>query len=413
MSNDRNLIVGLDIGTSKIVAIVAAVNNFNGDEETLDIIGVSTQASQGIKKGMIVNMDAAVQSVQQAIEEAEYVAGCKIHAVYTGIAGSHIRCLNSHGIVAIRGQEITSQDIERVMDAAKAVLIPVDQKILHVLPQAFSIDNQEGVRDPIGLPGVRLEAEIHMVTGSVSAAESSVTCIRRCGLEVDDIILSPLASSYAVLTEDEKQLGVCLIDIGAGTTDIAVFVDGYLKHSVVIPVAGDLVTNDIAVALRAPTIVAEHIKIQYACALTEMVDPDEMVEIPAIGDKPQKQILRIRLAEVVEPRFEELFSLVQAELYQVGLENALGAGVVITGGSAHVEGVVELAEAVFQLPVKYGVPRNISGLLDVVRNPLYATAVGLLEYGYQAAKRHRAEHFASQGFKRVLGRVKHWFQGNI
>ncbi|HQZ87374.1 MAG TPA: cell division protein FtsA [Gammaproteobacteria bacterium] len=412
MSNDRNLIVGLDIGTSKVVAIVAAVNTVNG-EETFDIIGVGMHASQGIKKGMIVSMDAAVQSIQQAIEEAEYAAGCKIHAVYTGIAGSHIRCLNSHGIVAIRGQAVTSEDVERVMDAAKAVLIPADQKILHVLPQAFSIDNQEGVRDPIGLSGVRLEADIHMVMGSINAAESTVACIRRCGLEVDDIILSALASSYAVLTEDEKQLGVCLIDIGAGTTDIAVFADGYLKHSAVIPVAGDLVTNDIAVALRAPTMVAEQIKIQYACALREMVDPDEMVEIPTIGDRSQKQILRMQLAEVVEPRFEELFSLVQAELCQLGLENALGAGVVITGGSAHMKGIVELAEAVFQLPVKCGAPRNISGLLDVVQNPVYATAVGLLEYGYQAAKQQRAEQFASQGFKRVFGRVKHWFQRNI
>ena len=263
MSNDKNLIVGLDIGTSKIVAIVAAVSSVEG-EEMLDIIGVGTQASQGIKKGMIVDRDAAVQSIQQAIDEAEYLAGCKIHSVYTGISGAHIRSFNSDGIVAIRGKEVTSQDIERVMDAAKAVLIPADQKILHVLPQAFNVDNQKGLLDPMGLMGVRLEAEIHMVTGSVSAAESSLSCIRRCGLEVDDMILSPLASSYGVLTEDEKQLGVCLIDIGAGTTDIAVFVDGYLKHSAVIPVAGDLVTNDIAVALRASAVVAEQMKIQLA-----------------------------------------------------------------------------------------------------------------------------------------------------
>lgn len=406
---DRNLIVGLDIGTSKIVAIVGAVNM----EGNLDIIGVGTHASHGIKKGMIVNMDATVQSIQHAVEEAEYMAGCRIHSVYTGISGSHIRCLNSRGIVAVKNQEITVADVERVIDAAKAVLIPADQKILHVLPQAFVIDNQEGVREPVGLTGVRLEAEIHMVMGSVAAAQNIVTCIRRCNLEVDDIILSPLASSYAVLSEDEKQLGVCLIDIGGGTTDIAVFVDGYLKHSAVISVAGDQVTNDIAVALRASTQVAEQIKIQYACALTDLVDPDEMVDVPTTSDRAQKQISRMSLAEVVEPRFEELLSLVQAELHHVGLENALGSGVVITGGSSRTEGLVELAEEVFQLPVKCGVPHNISGLVDVVQNPLYATAVGLLQYGYQAAEQRRTEQFTGPGFKRVLSRVKHWFQGNI
>ncbi len=406
---DRNLIVGLDIGTSKIVAIVGAVNI----EGNLDIIGVGTHVSHGIKKGMIVNMDATVQSIQHAVEEAEYMAGCRIHSVYTGISGSHIRCLNSRGIVAVRNQEITVADVERVIDAAKAALIPADQKILHVLPQAFVIDNQEGVREPVGLSGVRLEAEIHMVMGSVAAAQNIVTCIRRCNLEVDYIILSPLASSYAVLSEDEKQLGVCLIDIGGGTTDIAVFVDGYLKHSAVISVAGDQVTNDIAVALRASTQVAEQIKIQYACALTALVDPDEMIDIPTTSDRSQKQISRMSLAEVIEPRFEELLSLVQAELHHVGLENALGAGVVITGGSSRTEGLIELAEEVFQLPVKCGLPHNISGLVDVVQNPLYATAVGLLQYGYQAAEQRRAEQFTGQGFKRVLSRVKHWFQGNI
>ncbi len=412
MSNDKNLVVGLDIGTSKVAAVVAAVNSVD-DEETLDIIGVGTHPLEGIKKGMIVNMDTVVQSVQRAIEEAEYMAGCKIHAVYTGIAGNHIRCLNSHGIVAVHGQQVTAQDIERVMDAAKAVLIPADQKILHVLPQAFRIDKQTSVRDPIGLSGVRLEAEIHMVTSSIAAAESSLTCVRHCGLEVDDIILSQLASSYAVLTEDEKQLGVCLIDMGGGTTDIAVFVDGYLKHSAVISVAGDQVTNDIAVALRVPTVVAEQIKIEHACALTKMVDPDEMIEIPSIGDKPQKRLARRDIAAVVEPRLEELFSLIEAELYQAGLANTLGAGIVMTGGSARLEGIVALAEEVFQLPVKCGVPRRVSGLVDIVRNPAYATVVGLLEYGYQAAKQRRAEQLAGQGFKRVLGRVKHWFQGNI
>jgi cell division protein FtsA len=406
--SDKNLIVGLDIGTSKVVAMVGALN----EEGNIDVIGVGTHASQGIKKGMIVNMDAVVQSIQRAVEEAEYMAGCQIHSVYASISGGHIRCFNSHGIVAIRHQEIMAEDVERVVDAAKAILIPADQKILHVLPQAFMIDNQDGVREPIGLSGVRLEADIHMVTGSLAAAQNMVTSIRRCGLEVDDIILGQLASSYAVLTEDEKQLGVCLIDIGGGTTDIAVFIDGYLKHSAVISVAGDQVTNDIAVALRVSTAVAEQIKIKSAAALTALVDPTEMLEVPIAGDRTAKRISRSCLAEVVEPRLEELFSLVQAELHQVGLENMLGAGVVITGGTACMEGVIELAQEVFQLPVRCGVPRHISGLLEVVQNPSYATAVGLLQYGYQAAEQRRRE-LGGQGFKLVLGRVKQWFQGNI
>ncbi len=406
---DKNLIVGLDIGTSKVVAIVGCITS----EGTLEIIGVGTHLSKGLKKGVVVNIDTTVQSIQQAVEEAESMAGCQIHSVYTGIAGSHIRSFNSHGIVAIRDQEVDAGDIERVLDVAKAVAIPLDQKILHVLPQEYIIDGQEGIHEPLGMAGVRLEANIHMVAGSISATQNIVKCIRRCGLEVDDIILEQLASSYAVLTDDEKQLGVCLIDIGGGTTDIAVFVDGAIKHTAVIAVAGDQVTNDIAVALRTPTQNAENIKIQYACALTRLAHEDDIVEIASIGDRAQRRLSRAALAEVVEPRFEELFSLVQAELHRSGLDHLLSSGIVITGGSARMEGMVELAEEVFHQPVRLGIPRNISGLVDVVSNPIYATGVGLLQYGYHSREQRRAELLSTQSFKGLFGRMKHWIQGNF
>jgi cell division protein FtsA len=406
---DKNLIVGLDIGTSKVVAIVGDINA----EGKIEIIGIGSHPSRGLKKGVVVNIDSTVQSVQRAVEEAELMAGCQIRHVYTGIAGSHIRSFNSHGIVAIKDQEVTAQDVERVIEAAKAVAIPADQKTLHVLPQEFIIDHQEGIKEPCGMSGVRLEAKVHMVTGAVSAAQNIVKCIRRCGLEVEDIILEQLASSYAVLTEDEKQLGVCLIDIGGGTTDIAVFIDGSIHHTAVIPIAGDQVTNDIAVALRTPTQSAENLKIQYACALTQLASADEIVEVPSVGDRANKHLSRISLAEVVEPRYEELFALVQAELRRNGLEDKLGSGVVVTGGSARMEGVIELAEDIFRMPVRLGMPRGITGLVDVVRNPIYSTGVGLLLYGKQCYEQKRAELTSNQGFTGVLGWVKSWFQGNF
>jgi cell division protein FtsA len=406
---DKNLIVALDIGTSKVVAIVGEVTA----EGTMEIVGVGSHPSRGLKKGVVVNIDATVQSVQRAVEEAELMAGCQIHSVFTGIAGSHIRSFNSHGIVAIRDQEVTSQDVERVIEAAKAVAIPADQKTLHILPQEFIIDNQEGIREPIGMSGVRLEAKVHMVTGAVSAAQNIVKCVRRCGLEVDDIILEQLASSYAVLTEDEKQLGVCLIDIGGGTTDIAVFAEGAIRHTAVIPIAGDQVSNDIAIALRTPTQSAENIKIQYACALARLANSDEMIEIPSMGDRATKRLSRLTLAQVVEPRFEELFTLVQAELRRSGIEDILGSGIVVTGGSARMEGVIELAETIFNMPVRLGVPRGITGLVDAVKSPIYATGVGLLLYGLQTQHQRNAELNSNQGFKGFLGRMKSWFQGNF
>ncbi len=407
--DEKNLIVGLDIGTSKVVAIVAEF----GVEGNMEIIGIGSHPSRGLKKGVVVNIESTVQSIQRAIEEAELMAGCQIHSVYAGIAGSHIRSLNSHGIVAIRDSEVTQGDVERVIDAARAVAIPADQKILHILPQEFVIDKQEGIREPVGMSGVRLEAKVHMVTGAVSAAQNIVKCVRRCGLEVDDIILEQLASSYSVLTEDEKELGVCLVDIGGGTTDIAVFTDGAIRHTAVIPIAGDQVTNDIAVALRTPTQHAEDIKIKYACALRQLASPDETIEVPSVGDRPPRRLARQTLAEVVEPRYEELLTLIQAELRRSGFEDLIAAGLVMTGGSSKMEGVVELAEEVFHMPVRLGVPQHVTGLVDVVRNPIHATGVGLLLFGSQGGYTKGGDVVAPGNSKGVWDRMKSWFKGNF
>ena len=406
---EKNLIVGLDIGTSKVVAIVGEVTPDN----EIEIIGLGSHPSRGLKKGVVVNIESTVQSIQRAVEEAELMAGCQIHSVYAGIAGSHVRSLNSHGIVAIRDKEVTPYDVERVIDAARAVAIPADQKILHILPQEFIIDDQESIREPVGMSGVRLEAKVHMVTGAVSAAQNIIKCVRRCGLEVDDIILEQLASSHSVLTEDEKELGVCLVDIGGGTTDIAVFTEGAIRHTAVIPIAGDQVTNDIAVALRTPTQHAEEIKIKYACALTQLASVEETIEVPSVGDRPDRRLARQTLAEVVEPRYEELFTLIQAELRRSGFEDLCAAGVVITGGSSKMEGAVELAEEIFHMPVRLGVPQYISGLVDVVRNPVYSTGVGLLLFGYQNRAIRESEARMGSGFRGVLKRMKSWFQGNF
>ena len=407
--DEKDLIVGLDIGTSKVVAIVGEVT----DDDHIEIVGIGSHPSRGLKKGVVVNIESTVQSIQRAVEEAELMAGCEIHSVYTGIAGSHIRSLNSTGIVAIRDEEVTQGDVDRVIDAARAVAIPADQRILHVLPQEFIIDNQEGIMEPIGISGVRLEAKVHLVTGAVSAAQNITKCVRRCGLEVDDIILEQLASSYSVLTDDEKGLGVCLVDIGGGTTDIAVFTDGSIRHTAVIPIAGDQVTNDIAVALRTPTQHAEEIKIRFGCALAQLANPDDTIEVPGVGDRPPRRLARQTLAEVVEPRYEELFTLIHAELRRSGFEDLVAAGVVMTGGSSKMEGVIELAEEVFHMPVRLGLPQNISGLADVVRNPIHATGVGLLLYGFQQRDGRRAQPPVGGGFKGIWGRMKSWFQGNF
>lgn len=413
--SEKDLIVGLDIGTSKVVAIVAAPNLDAGPKDNaLDIIGIGSHPARGMKKGVVVNIESTVQSIQRAVEEAELMAGCQIHSVYAGIAGSHIRSLNSHGTVAIRDKEVTQGDIDRVLDAAKAVHFPGDQQLLHVLPQEYIIDNQEGIREPVGMSGVRLEAKVHLITGAVSAAQNISKCIERCGLTVDGIILEQMASSYSVLEQDEKELGVCLVDIGGGTTDIAVFLDGAIRHTAVIPIAGDQVTNDIAVALRTPTQYADEIKMKYACALTQLAREDETIEVPSVGDRPPRQLSRQTLAEVVEPRYEELLMLVQAELRRSGFEELLAAGVVLTGGSSKMEGVVELAEEVFHLPVRLGLPQHVGGLVEVVRNPIHATGVGLLLFGNEGEMMNQSNTSRpASEFKGMLARMKSWFQGNF
>ncbi len=404
-TTEKKLIVGLDIGTSKVVAIVGEVSM----DDQIDVIGIGSHPSRGLKKGVVVNIESTVQSIQRAVEEAELMAGCQIHSVFTGIAGSHVTSLNSHGIVAIRDSEVNHQDVERVIDAAKAVAIPADQKILHVLPQEFIIDNQEGIKEPVGMSGVRLEAKVHIVTGAVSAAQNIHKCVKRCGLETDDIILEQLASCYSVLTEDEKDLGVCLVDIGGGTTDIAVFTEGAIRHTAVIPIAGDQVTNDIAVALRTPTQHAEDIKIKYACALRQLTALEDTIEVPGVGERSSRRLSRQTLAEVVEPRYEELFTLIQAELRRSGFEDRIPAGVVLTGGSSKMEGLIELAEEVFHMPVRLGMPQYVKGLADVVRNPIYATGVGLLLYGHQQNK-EQSFHFDGRNvFSAIWQRMKNWF----
>ncbi len=407
--HDRNLIVGLDIGTSKVCAIVGEV----AADGAIEVVGLGFHPSRGLKKGVVVNIESTVQSIQRAVEEAELMAGCQIHSAFTGIAGSHIRSLNSHGIVAIRDKEVTAGDVDRVIDAARAVAIPADQKIIHILPQEFIIDNQEGIRDPIGMSGVRLEARVHMVTGAVSAAQNIVKCVRRCGLEVDDVSLEQLASSEAVLLEDEKDLGVCLVDIGGGTTDIAIFTEGAIRHTAVIPIAGDQVTNDIAVALRTPTANAEEIKIKYACALAQLATAEETIEVPSVGDRPPRRLARQNLAEVVEPRYEELLTLIQAELRRSGFEDMIAAGMVLTGGSAKMEGLVELAEEILHMPVRLGAPQGVKGLTDVVRNPIYSTGVGLLLLGQKFHRDRLAEPGPGGGLRALLERMKSWFQGNF
>jgi cell division protein FtsA len=406
---DKDVIVGLDIGTSKVVALVGEITA----DGSIEVIGLGSQPSRGLKKGVVVNIESTVQSIQRAVEEAELMADCEINAVFAGIAGSHIRSLNSHGVVAIRDREVTHGDVEHVIDAAKAVAIPADQRILHVLPQEFIIDGQEGIRDPIGMSGVRLEAKVHIVTGADSAAQNIVKCVQRCGLTVEDVVLEQLASSYAVLTEDEKELGVCLVDVGGGTTDIAVFGNGAIRHTAVIPIAGDQVTNDIAVSMRTPTQYAEDIKIRYACALSQLANPDESIEVPSVGDRPARRLARQTLAEIVEPRYEELFNLIREELRRSGFEEVIAAGIVLTGGSARMEGAIELAEEIFHVPVRLGLPGHVKGLGDVVRSPIYATGVGLLLYARENSLPASGAALLGGNVAGVLDRMKSWFKGNF
>ena len=405
---NRNLIVGLDIGTSKVVALVAEAM----PDGSLEVLGMGGHESKGLKKGVVVNIEATVNALQRALEEAELMADCKIASAYVGIAGSHIKSFNSTGMVPIKDREVMPLDVERVMETARAVNIPTDQQILHVLRQEFIIDGQEDVREPVGMSGVRLEVKVHIVTGAVSAAQNIVKCVRRCGLEVNDLILQPIASARAVLSEDERDLGVCLVDIGGGTTDVAVFTHGAIRHTAVIPIAGDQITNDIAMALRTPTHEAETIKTRHGVALRQLADGNEMVEVPGIGERAPRMMSRQTLAEVIEPRVEELFSLVQQVLRESGFEELLSSGIVLTGGSSVMHGMVELGEEIFHMPVRVGVPKYAGGLAEVVRNPRYATVMGLLLEGAgQLAQGRRAQQGGS--FRQVLARMREWFQRNF
>ncbi len=408
--NATELLVGLDIGTSKVVCLIGQRRSAESD---IEIIGMGQYPSKGLKKGVVVNIEATVQAVERAVEQAELMAGCQVHSVFTSVAGSHIKGVNSHGIVAIRESEVTQPDIDRVMDAAQAVAIPADRKVLHVLPQEFLVDEQEGIRDPLGMSGVRLEAKVHLVTCAANAGLNIEKCVRQCGLDVAHIILDQIASGCAILTEDEKELGVCLLDIGGGTTDIAVFAGGAVRHTTVIPIAGDQVTNDLAMALRTPTECAEEIKIHSGCALKTMTVADELVEVPGVGDRPAKTLLRQALAEVIGPRFEELFYLVLSELKRKGFEDLLAAGIALTGGSAKMEGVVELAEEVFKMPVRLCYPQAVTGPLEVIRNPVYATAVGLLLYGQEKRADFRSDRERINHFRSMLQRVQSWVKGRL
>lgn len=402
----RELIVALDIGTSKIAALVAQLT----DEGAIEVVGFGSHPSRGLKRGVVVNIESTVQSIQRALEEAELMAGCEIQSAYTGIAGSHICSLNSHGIVAIRDSEVTASDVDRVIDAAKAVAIPADQRILHILPQEFIIDNQDGVREPVGMSGVRLEARVHIVTGAVSAAQNITKCVRRCDLQVDDIVLEQLASSYSVLTEDEKELGVCLVDIGGGTTDIAVFIDGAIQHTSVIPIAGDHVTNDVAVALRTPTQYAEQIKIQHGSVLPDLVDVSETIKVPSVAKRADRQVQRRALSQVMSARYAEIYELVAEQLRRHGFEDMIVAGMVLTGGASCASGAAVLAESVLNMPVRIGVPQNVGGLMDVRENPVFATGVGLLLYGQQHVGQPA---FLNYGAESLWSRMKSWMTHNL
>lgn len=406
---NKDLLVGIDIGTSKVVTLVGEMTI----DGKLNVIGFGSHPSQGLKRGVVVNIESTVQSIQRSVEDAEHMAGCEIFSAITGIAGSHIRSFNSQGMVAIRDREVSSSDIDRVIDAAKAIAIPADQKILHVLPQEFIIDNQDSIREPVGMSGVRLEAKVHIVTGAVSAAQNIVKCMKRCGLATNDIVLEQFASSQSILTDDEKELGVCMIDIGGGTSDIAIFIDGAIRHTAVIPIAGDQVTNDIAIALRTPTRNAEEIKIKHGCALQDLVDSNLMIDIPTIGDRGGRRMPGRALAEVVEARYEELFSLALNELHRSRLEDGIAAGIVLTGGASQITGAQELAERIFKVPVRVGRPQNVTGLPDIIHNPIYATGVGLLVYGYKQRQNQREIVISQPSMKTLWSRMKNWFQGNF
>lgn len=406
MSNRRdNLIVGLDIGTTKICAIVG-----NLTEDGIDIVGIGTSPSRGLRKGVVINIESTVGAIQKALREAELMAGCEIKTVFAGIAGGHIKGFNSQGVIAIKNREVNNEDVRRVIDAAKAIAIPMDREVIHILPQEFIIDDQDGIKEPLGMSGVRLEAKVHIVTGAVASAQNIIKSCNRAGVDVADIVLEQLASSEAVLSADEKELGVALVDIGGGTTDLAIYVDGAIKHTAVLSLGGNHLTNDIAVGLRTPMAEAEKIKHTYGCCLTSKVGKDETIEVPSVGGREARILSRQLLAEILEPRVEEIFTLVNREIVKSGFEDLIASGVVITGGTCILDGMPELAEQIFNLPTRRGVPRDIGGLVDVVNSPIYATGVGLVKYGSRNMQVKNFKVGNEEGtFDRVVRRMKEWF----
>lgn len=409
MPGQEEIIVGLDIGTTKICAVVGEISR-----EAIDIIGIGIHPSIGLRKGVVVDIESTVNSIKKAVEEAEMMAGVDISEVYTGIAGGHIASFNSRGIVAVKGPEITSHDVERVTDAARALAIPVDREVIHALPQEYIVDDQAGVQNPVGMSGVRLEAKMHIVTGAVTSARNIIKCVNRAGLDVCKIVLESLASGKAVLSEDEKELGTGMIDIGGGTTDLAIFFGKSIKHTFVLPLGGDNFTNDIAIGLRAPHMEAEKIKEKYGCCVTQHIGPDEAIEVPGMGGRSPRKLPRQVLGEILEPRMEEIFTLIRREIEKYEMGRYLTSGIVLTGGSALLDGTVEVAEAVFKLPTRLGKPKKITGLVDVVNNPMYATGVGLVMYG--ADSRTKREDFRIRDrniFNRVIAQMKKWFKDII
>ncbi|MDA1339394.1 MAG: cell division protein FtsA [Proteobacteria bacterium] len=406
---DKNLIVALDVGTSKIVVIVSELQA----DGVLKIIGLGQHVSKGLKKGVVINIESTMQAIQRAIEEAELMADCKIKDVYTGIAGSHIKSLNSHGMVKVKDSEVSQMDIDRVIETAQAITLPPDQQVLHILTQEYIVDDQHDIRNPLGMSGMRLEVKVHIVSGAIAAAQNIIKCIKRSGLDVLELVLQPLASSEAVLTKDEKELGVCLVDIGGGTTDIAIIKNGSIQHTAVIPIAGDQITNDIAVAFRTPTQSAEDIKISHGSAVSYMASANEIIEIPLVDGREPKKITTQALAQVIEPRVTELYELVRNELHRSRMGNAIASGIVITGGSSMMKGMINLGESIFNMPVRIGIPRDVDGLLQVVENPRYATGIGLLKIGRDEIEKNSSYKLDGNSITQVFKRMKMWFQGNF
>ena len=405
----NSLVVGLDIGTSKVLMVVAEV----GQGGEMNVIGIGHQPASGLRKGVVADIESTVHSIQGAVEDAEAMANCQIFSAYAGIAGAHIGSINSHGVVAISDNEVTEGDIERVIDAAKAMAIPNGQQILHVLPQDFVIDGQDGIRTPVGMCGVRMEVRVHIITGATSAVQNIAKCVRRCGLEVDDIILEPVASGQTVLTEDERELGVCMVDIGGGTTDIAIFHEGTIHHTAVIPIAGNQVTNDIAIAFHTPTQAAEEIKMKYGCTLAQLVEEDQTIDTPSMGGRPPRTLSRRSLADIIEQRVEELLLLVQAEIRKSGFEGLIGSGIVMTGGTSRLEGIVHLAEEIFHLPVRQGLSNYEGKHHEMIQNPIYSTAIGLVQFGYSNKAGIGEKVPQTKPVASIFERVKKWAMENF